>query len=98
MCAAILRILVDLHAAGSPLEKEPGLHNLLNRIARLAQGDHPHVADLALQASYVIFDSPRFVQRRKQEYGWLRDRMALLSASPRESERAREVCERDAAA
>ncbi|MCG3172335.1 MAG: hypothetical protein GMKNLPBB_00485 [Myxococcota bacterium] len=91
LCAAILRILVDLHAAGSPLEKEPGLHGLLNRIARLAQGDHPHVADLALQASYVIFDSPRFVQRRKQEYGWLRDRMALLSASPRESERAREV-------
>ncbi len=65
LASAILRVVVTLHESGTTFE-DPGLADVLEKVAQVAHHSHPSVADNARQAAYVLFEQFRWVQRRKE--------------------------------
>ncbi len=65
LCAALLRLAIELHAVGQPVADVPGLRQTLERIAQVASPEHPSVGDHAQQAVYAVFERSRYVQRRE---------------------------------
>lgn len=64
LCGALLQLLIDAHHAGIVTASD-ALRETLDRVAQVASADHCTVADNARQASYLVFEQSRYVQRRE---------------------------------
>ncbi len=87
-CSALLRLAMRAHGAG-PTVGGAALRDALDRLARLDEPRHRSVADNARQARYVIFEQPRFEQRRRL-VGHMLD--ALLDGADLRDAAARRRC------
>ncbi len=64
ICSSLLRMTLGLNTAGLQIQDDQ-LHFVLSQVVRLAGRHYPFVADNARQAIYVLFERPRYVQRRQ---------------------------------
>lgn len=65
LCAALLRLAMEMHSVGVAVAEIPGFRDVLDRVAQVASAEHPAVADHARQAAYLLFEQSRYVQRRE---------------------------------